>query len=513
MNILLISVQKDLDTIGLKSLHYALLSGNHQSTLLFLPGFDPQDSCDREALFRYVTELSPEIIGISLMSTEFFKACAVTAEVRKASSVPVIWGGIHPTIDPEACLEHADFVCVGEGERTMLDIASSNSVWDDLRSIKNICYRTGERIVRNPLHPYIEDLDKLPLTDHIPRHSAILTREGIVPVSSRNFRHYARYRGTSYSIMSSRGCPFSCTYCCNNYISSLYNTHKVRRRSIQNIIAELEKTVSDNPEISLINFQDDSFLSLDFQSLSDLCSHYKKRVGRPFIIRCIPSSVSNEKLSLLKEAGLSWISMGLQSGSDRVCSEVYKRRSGKKQFLQAAGVISKLRIAAFYDVILDNPFENDADRIETAHVLRDTPKPFYTQFYSLTFYPGTELYEKARKELPGQISDFREKEYLTYNASDVLNNIIRISAYTGRSLSGEIIKLYLSDPSHILFKVFYNSLKLLTYSVFEPIRYFQVLLRANNGSFFSMLRQAPNILGDMINRYRLQFAKKQTKKS
>ena len=110
------------------------------------------------------------------------------------------------------------------------------------------------------LYPLIENLDEIPSYDHIPVNSFIQEKSGrIVLIDKKVFKKYARYRGTTYSIMSSRGCPFSCTYCCNNFISSLYQTKKVRRRSIKNIVFEREKAVNNNPEIECINFQDDCF--------------------------------------------------------------------------------------------------------------------------------------------------------------------------------------------------------------------------------------------------------------
>lgn len=506
MNYLLVSIQRDLDVIGLKSLHYTLRESGHSSYLLFLPEFNPNNNEGLSSLQEFIKTISPSFIGISLMSTEYFSAAALTGLFKKMTEAPIIWGGIHPTIAPEDCLNHADYVCRGEGEQTILDIAMTLAAGGDLGTINNLCYRNQQgKIILNPLYPYQEDLDRLPVTGHLPEHSFILSQGKVHPLTVRLFRRYARYRGTTYSIMTSRGCPFSCTYCCNNFLFTLYGSKKVRRRSSAHVIAELEKVVAEHENISLINFQDDSFLSAPVETIQEFCELYRKRIGKPFVVRCIPNSITKEKVALLKEAGLSWISLGLQSGSDRVCRDIYRRSSTRAAFLNAAAVISELKIAAFYDIILDNPFENDDDRIETAYTLLQTPKPFYAQFYSLTLYLGTELHDMVKLQCPDNLEDYRTKEYLAYDPGKILNSLIRISAYAGKGTVTALLALYKTDPTGMRFAVLYRILKNCSILIFEPAAYSRILLRAHHGSLISLMKQIPNLFGDMIARYLLQF--------
>ena len=176
------------------------------------------------------------------MSTEYDNAHELTKYLkRNFGSIPVIWGGIHPTISPETSLECADYVCIGEGEKTVKDFARAISEGENPTSINNICYLEDGEVKKNQLYPLIENLDEIPAYEHVPTKSFIQEKGGqIIPIDKPVFKKYARYRGMTYSVMSSRGCPFSCTYCCNNFLSSLYQTKKVRRRSAENVIAELE---------------------------------------------------------------------------------------------------------------------------------------------------------------------------------------------------------------------------------------------------------------------------------
>lgn len=507
MNILFISTQKDLDVIGLKYLHYYLLKGGYNSFLLHLPNFNP-DSDHLKDIKQFVSEVSPLFIGISLMSLEYYNARELTEYLKNNfRSIPIIWGGIHPTICPEMCLEHADYVCVGEGEKTIMDFANAIKSNEDARSINNLCYVENGQIRKNTLYPIIENLNDIPSYDHMAVNSFIQGVDGlIVPIDKKVFKKYARYRGTIYSIMSSRGCPFSCTYCCNNFILGLYKTKNVRRRDVENVISELEKAVNDNPEIEYINFQDDCFLSCDAEYLNEFCKSYTEKIMKPFIIRAIPIYVTQDKIRYLKDAGLSWISLGLQSGSDRVCREIYKRGSLKSGFLKAAGIIKDFKIAASYDVILDNPFEDERDKLETIQTLIETPKPFYPMILSLSFYPGTELYERAEKECPGIGEEYLRKEFYTYSKSTI-NNITRLSMFLSEKFMNKIVHLYRKDRMGLRFRAILIIANILSAIIFEPISYFRVIKLSQGGSYIRTLAVLPNYFKLGFTRYLKQFNK------
>jgi len=506
MNVLLISTQKDLDVIGLKYLHYYLLKNNYSSFLLNLPDFNCNNLDMLRNISKFILEIKPMFIGISLMSTEYFNARELSIYLKNNFKLtPIIWGGIHPTICPEMCLDYADYVCVGEGERFILEFAKRAGNNENLKNINNLCYIENGQVKKNILYPLIENLDAIPSYDHIPVNSFIQTKNGrIAPINKKVFKKYARYNGTTYSIISSRGCPFSCTYCCNNFISNLYQIKKVRRRSVKNVIIELQKAVNDYPEIECINFQDDCFLACNDEYLKEFCKFYKEKIKKPFVIRAIPIYVTKNKMEYLKNAGLAWLSLGLQSGSDRVCKEIYKRKSLKADFLKAAGIIKDFNIAAFYDVILDNPFENEEDKLATIQTLIETPKPFYPQIFSLNLYLGTEMYEKAKKECPEKIENSLKKDYLVYNKTTI-NNMIRLSMFLNGSFMNRIIYLYKQDKKGIGFKCILIIANLLSLVVFEPLIYFRVIKLSQGGRYMRTLVVMPNYFKQGFMRYFNQF--------
>jgi len=510
--VLLVSLQKDIDVIGLKSLHYYLLNNSCDSHLLFLPTYHQDDHVALKAIYDFISTLSPSLIGISLMSVEFYGACNLTEHIKSHfAPIPVVWGGIHPTIVPIMCLAHADYVCIGEGEKTLLDLVNAIDEKRPITSVNNLCYKPNDEIKCNQLYPLISDLSEIPPYEHMPRNSHILDHGTIKHLDIPLFRKHARYSGTTYSVISSRGCPFSCTYCCNNVLTNLYGSRKLRYRSTSDVITELERAIRDNPYIEYVNFQDDCFLARSDDHLHEFCCEYKKRINKPFIVRSIPIYVTRDKMVDMKVAGLAWISLGLQSGSDRICRDIYKRKSLKADFLKAASIVKDLDVAAFYDVILDNPFATDEDRLETVYTLMETPKPFYTQFFSLTLYEGTELYNRAQTELLVEKDQSLRKDYLLYNQTP-LNDMKRLATFLSEERVKHLVYLYTDKRESMRFRLGMLFAKMLSGFIYEPYTDFRVILLSQRGDFIKALKVLPNYLKEGLMRYFNQFRRRRPRK-
>lgn len=504
-NILLISLQQDLDVMGLRSLHSQILDHGFVSHILFIPRFSK--SAVSDALVRFVDTLSPLFVGISLMSNEYERAKQMTLILKSRwAYMPVLWGGSHPTIAPETCLDYADFVCIGEGETFILDFANAIACGTDVESIGSLYFRKDREAIKNPLHPLITDLSSLPSCDLIPRNSYVLHKGGVTALNSTLLRKYDRYSGVAYSILSSRGCPFSCTYCCNNAFAKLHGSRQIRYRDSYEIIAELKKAIIQYPFIECINFQDDCFLSRNNEDMERFCHIYEKEIDLPFIARSIPVFVNERKMEMLKSAGLAWISLGLQSGSDRVCKEIYKRQSFKCQFLEAAKTVKKQNLAAIYDVILDNPFETDEDRLETVLTLMETPKPYYTQFFSLTFYPGTELRVRAIDSGFIKGHEYQTQDYHIY-AHTSINNLVRLATFIPYRWMRFLVALYRQNPNSIWIKLNIVLARIFAITITEPLTYLRVIKLSQRNKLGPTIRVIPFYIQEGLSRFLKQFKK------
>jgi radical SAM superfamily enzyme YgiQ (UPF0313 family) len=505
VNVLLISIQRNLDNIGLKGLHHLLLEHGHASHLLYLPRFEAEDCEDRDGLTAFVKEVSPDLIGVSLMALDFVYARAATGVLKAAfPEIPVVWGGIHPTTMPEMCLDYADYLCIGEGEQTLLDLVSAIEKGAPVTSIQNLCYREGGELKRNPLYPLITDLDALPLVRQIPPKSFVQIRHTIVPLQSRHLRRYKRWAGGVYKILTSRGCPYACAFCTNNFLRGLYGWWGVRRRSVDHVMRELEYAAQEGPPLEYVDFSDDCFLACEMDYLEDFCRQYEARVHRPFIAKGTPRYLTREKLDRVAGAGLAWINLGLQSGSVRVCEEVYHRNIAPEAFLAAARLIHEYRVAPYYDVIVDNPYETLEDSLQTVEILTQTPRPFFPLIFSLTVYYGTELHARIAADRPGQRDISLRKNY-EIRESTAINDLIELAGILHPPLMRALTALFRRNPAARTTRAALFLAKAYARAVLYPITYFRLILRTQNGSVWRTLRVLPVYLDHGIVYYLNNF--------
>lgn len=393
MNIAIISFQDNTDIIGAKYIHAYLRLYNHKSYLML----QCNPECGSNAsIFKFIVDNNIEIVGISLMSNEFFRAYQFAKEFKsRFKAVPLIFGGIHATIAPEECLSVGDIAVRGEGEHTLLELVRCIEERRDFSELPGICLKQNGQFKLNPLRALETDIDKFPFPKHLPEDMYLVHEKNVLRIDKALFNSVSRYGGKFPNIITSRGCPFSCTYCCNSALKELYVHYPVRKRSIESVISEILEITLEHKNCFSLNIQDDCFITHNNDWIAEFARQYRGKVHIPFVIRLTPRHVNRENLTLLKKAGLMMVMMGLQSGSDRVNKEVYKRHVTGDTFLNATCIIKNVGLAAYYDIILDNPYETEEDTLKLLRVILQIPKPFQFQLFSLCFYQGTELYKRA----------------------------------------------------------------------------------------------------------------------
>jgi len=279
-----------------------------------------------ESLFvQQIIDLKPKLVGISVLSPYFLVAKRLTKLIKENSSALVIWGGVHPTISPETCIDETDLICIGEGEGAITELVACLRDGTDYSHIENLWIKNGTDIVRNPMRPLIQDLDSLPFPSYgndsfffinsnkMNKNDPILTNEIIV-------------------IQSSRGCPYVCSYCVNSLLRPLFKNlgRYSRRRSVNSVIKEIKEIIylSENPK-SMVLFADEVFGNKK-SWLDEFELHYKKEIGLPFYLEFTPAMIKPRILDKLIRSGLDTINFGIQSGSDYVRNQIFSR-PGKKR--------------------------------------------------------------------------------------------------------------------------------------------------------------------------------------
>lgn len=485
MKITLISPYPDITAFGIRTISAYLKEHGHTTQLIFLP--DPYGDNLVFGKERYpdsvLSDLIPlcsdsSLIGITLMTNFYEGAVQITKKLKSKLKAPVIWGGIHPTIRPEESLDHADIVCVGDGEDALLELAARINKKEDYLNVRNLWLKRDGRIYRNPPRNLPHSLDVYPKPDYSLDDSHIFF-DGKIRKMDYELMKTCLEKGTvsgylnkiGYQTMTGRGCPHKCTYCINDTLKGMYdNENYLRWRSTNHVIDELLWVKKNLPYVGFVWISDDAFFARNKKALEEFCREYKEKIALPFSCLASPMTISEEKMEMLVDAGLIYLQMGVESGSKKIQELFNRRQMDNERLKKAFGIINKYKERMFppsYDFILDVPYETDQDKIESLKLIADMPKPFHLQPFSLVLYPGTKLYEQAKKD--GLIADERKQIYeksYTMRSQTYLNLLITLSKngkFPSRLLKFLVtppaVNILNSKPMKPAFKYLYSGLR------------------------------------------------------
>jgi radical SAM superfamily enzyme YgiQ (UPF0313 family) len=471
MKITFISLGLSTDAIGLRILSSLLKQNGYQSQLLFLPMLEDLKRRATHTKYHYSENVLNQIIdlckdssliGISLMTHHQSVAVELTQRIKSSISTPIIWGGIHPTVCPEECLETADLVCVGEAETSMIELVRCMQNGHDISTIPGIWLKKNGRVINNGAGDLASDLDSLPFPDYSFDDHHLLMQDKIIPMTSENWRQHLlkffpplnhnRSNNPAYQVLSSRGCPFNCTFCGEYPLTEyIYGRRYFRKRSIRNLIEELIWVKNAFPFIGEICFCDDTFASRSISDLQEFTKQYKEKIKLPFYILVSPVNVTKKNFDLLVDAGLTNVGMGIQSGSKRII-ELYDRQhvGNVDQSLTVAKIINsyKDRLFPYYDFIIENPYETNEDLLDTVRLLVKLPRPYDTRVYALSFFPGTKLQKKASAD--GIFyTDMYDKTFGQRYQGGYLNFLLDMNKYR---IPPKVLEVLISRP----FLYFFN---------------------------------------------------------
>lgn len=433
MKCLLISLQSNAYVTGLKYIASNVRAQGHDVKILLLPGY--LEKALHPEIENFIRDFNPDLIGIGLMAIEFYPAKNLTRLLREKFQIPIIWGGVQVTVAPENCIRHADYICIGEGERIVVSLLEHlySKGRDILPDIPGIWVRYKGEIIKQPDRPLEMDLNSLPFQEYLPGYYYVFHNNTVHNFSSdpELFRRYALYGGTCHLMMTTRGCPFNCGYCANSSLTKVFG-RKIRKRSVENCMEEL-KMVKKDPYVLYINFEDDCFFVHDMEWIRRFCGEYKKYINLPFMVRAIPTMLDRERLFMLKDAGLSVIVMGVQTGSDHVNFDVYNRKVPFASVMKANELIAESKVAPYYEMIVDNPYEAEEDEMESIKSMSQLKRPYTISLAHLTFFPGTPLTEKAVKDKMADPDAYLTR-YMVNIDKTYFNELLYMTPYIPRFL-------------------------------------------------------------------------------
>lgn len=420
-----------LNMIGVRHLSSFLKSKGVEVRIVYL--ISPVDyftNIFSEGLYRQISEFcrGSDIIGLSLTSNFFPEASRLTLFLKERLGIPVVWGGVHPTIEVEESLKYADYVVMGEGEMPVFELITSLAGNKDISHIENLAFKNNGLIVKNPLRG-LNRLDELPMPDIDFTAHYLSDGDEIKPITFELMRRHmvtlSNKPRVTYSVSSTRGCPHSCTYCVNYAFREIFG-HKgyVRERSIEKIIEELVVLIKRFPFIEYIFMADETFFFQGADKIKRFAQMYKEEISLPLKIEFSPGTFDEEKLKYMLDAGAVELHMGVESGSDDTNYNIYNRKFPINRIKLILNSIEKYRHlleVVHIHFLMCNPFEKPSGTKETFRFIVDIPNSFRIRFFPLVLFPGTKLLEMAVSS--GIVKDREEDIYSkTWNIGDSLNS-------------------------------------------------------------------------------------------
>jgi len=325
-----------------------------------------------DLLRTLVLDQKPDVIGITAMTTKFGTTMQTIRFCREVlPHVPIIVGGPHASTMPDLTmsLPEVDYVLRGEADESLPELLTVIRDGGDAGNIRGLSYRHDGEIRHNSDRAFAQNLDALAL----PARDALL--------------HPENYSSEDMGvILTSRGCPFSCSYCFHMW------ERRVRYRSISNIIEEIVQ-VHEKFGTTQFSIKDDSF-TVKKKHVKDLC----EAIGRlPFKISWSCTTrvdlMEDELLDIMKQAGCGLVSVGIETGSDRILRETDKGIT-HAQIERAARMLNRHRIFWSGYFMIGLPTETEEDIRLTMDYLRKV-RPYYGGLGVYNPFPGTKLFDQG----------------------------------------------------------------------------------------------------------------------
>jgi len=382
MKIALVSYDVFQDaTVGLyPPIHLCTLA-----TSLVLAGYEVRvfDYCgpftEIEDYFMEVGDYAPDIVGMTSYTPYIGTLHKHTKILRRhVPNAVMIVGGSHPTVWPEWTLKNMpqfDYAMQGEADRSVVDFAGMISGKKQEQDVPGLVYRKGKDVTVNK-RDTIKDLNELPQTDR-----SFLDRY----YERRMYWHMAA-RGALDMMISSRGCPYDCSFC-------FKLEKKYRFRNVDHLMVEFEALRKRG--IKSVHIQDDAFTANRKRCIEVADALVKGRYKFDIKVRSRVNSINEEILRKLKAAGVKQIIYGFESGSQKMLDSMNKRTTVELN-RRAVDLTKKVGIGCYGDLMIGIPGETRETIDETISFLLEK-KPIIGSVPVLYPLPSTPVYEEAKR--------------------------------------------------------------------------------------------------------------------
>lgn len=308
------------ESLSVMYLSAALKNAGHQTVVT---------STNPRKILEALNDFKPDAVGFGTLTGNYEQFCKLARLIKGRSNALILFGGIHPTFNPEIVSEpFIDGICMGEGEAAIVDFANRFDGGGDYQNTPNWIVKHDGRVIKNPLRPLIDDLDTIAFPDRK------LFYDGSSDFAENPIKFF----------LAARGCPYDCSYCFNESFRRLYKGKgkAVRFRSVDNLIAEVAEVKAQYP-LQIVWYLADTFV-LDKRWLAELCEKHREKFGLPFYGNVRADLVDQQVVDLLKMGGCVSVAMGIEAGDENLRNGILCRNLSNDRIVKAARMIREAGI-------------------------------------------------------------------------------------------------------------------------------------------------------------------------
>ncbi|MEW6112517.1 MAG: radical SAM protein [Thermodesulfobacteriota bacterium] len=359
---------------------------------------DPITPHEIKLMLSLIGQIKPDAICLSTRSFAYEPCSKIFPLIKQEyADIPIVAGGWGPTLEPERFLEFSDYVCFGEGEAAIRDLCSALLSDTPLTKATNLIYHDTHEIARNPVAPPISsrEMNLLPFPDFAVENKYVIHKGKL-----RYGKEF--YNEKVYDCFAARGCPLNCTYCLSGKYNHLYKEHsgqfcaKYRLRSIDVVLQEV--SLAKERGAKFIRFKDEVF-PISPAWVREFLLKYKTQIGLPFFAFIRPEFHSPDTIKELKNVGLCVTMVGIQSGSQEIRENLYRRQLSASRIVEFAQTLREVGVDFSYHLIYRNPFETERHLQEGLDFSSRLPCAD-TFIFKLQPFPGTPIYQMIQAENP-----------------------------------------------------------------------------------------------------------------
>lgn len=335
---------------------------------------------DKQEVINAIKKQQPDVLAFSCLTSTYQWMLEIARESKTMlPNVKTIFGGVHISAVPDRVIlkPEVDYVVVGEGDVAFSLILDAVAHGNNDSPIPNTRFKTLDgNIIQGPQVGFIQDLDALPHYDKVIWEDHIRI-------------------GDLYLTMASRGCPYTCSFCFNNFFAKLPDEKRgkyVRQRSVDHVMEELN-WAKKRYDIKCVDFQDDVF-TVNKSWIKEFTERYKKEINLPFQCLIHPKYFDDDIARWLSEAGCTWIQMGIQTMDEKFKHEHLRRYEHSDHIVSSLESMARYGIKAKVDHMLGLPGEPIGSQ-ETALKLYSEHSPKRIQTFWTCFLPGTDLMKQG----------------------------------------------------------------------------------------------------------------------